>query len=145
MLAGRVRIGRGCRVGPFAHLRDGTVLADNVEVGAFVETSRSDLASGVLARHLAYIGDATVGAGTNISAGAITANFDGRVKGRTTIGANAMIGAGSILIAPVVVGEGATVGAGAVVPKNHDVAPGQTVVGIPAKSLDRLPSGSGSV
>ena len=140
VLSGRVRIGRGCRVGPFAHLRDGTVLADHVEVGAFVETSRSELASGVLARHLAYIGDATVGAGANISAGAITANFDGRAKGRTTIGANALIGAGSILVAPVVVGEGATVGAGAVVPKNHDVPPGQTVVGVPARPLVRSPS-----
>lgn len=139
VLSGRVRIGRGCRIGPFAHLRDGTVLADHVEVGAFVETCRSNLGEGVLARHLAYIGDATVGSGANISAGAITANFDGRNKGRTTIGANAMIGAGSILIAPVTVGEGATVGAGAVVPKNHDVAPGQTVVGIPARSLEKAP------
>ena len=96
-----------------------------MEVGAFVETSRSNLADGVLARHLAYIGDATVGARANISAGAITANFDGRNKGRTTIGANAMIGAGSILIAPVAVGDRATVGAGAVVPKNHDVPAGE--------------------
>jgi bifunctional UDP-N-acetylglucosamine pyrophosphorylase / glucosamine-1-phosphate N-acetyltransferase len=137
VLSGRVRIGRGCRVGPFAHLRDGTVLGDRVEVGAFVETARSELADDVTARHLSYVGDAFVGARANISAGAITANFDGRTKGRTTIGAGAMIGAGSILIAPVTVGEGSTVGAGALVAKNHDVPPGLTVVGIPARPFVR--------
>lgn len=135
VLSGRVRIGRGCRIGPFAHLRDGTVLGDRVEVGAFVETVRSELSDDVLARHLSYIGDATVGARANIAAGAITANFNGRTKGKTSIGEGTMIGAGSVLIAPVSIGRDATVGAGSVVTRDHDVAPGQTVVGVPARPL----------
>ncbi len=136
-LTGRVKIGMNCRVGPFAHLRDGTVLEDGVEVGAFVETSRSHLKEGTLARHLAYLGDATVGPRANISAGAITANFDGRSKGQTTIGEGALVGAGAILIAPVSIGNSALVGAGAVVTKGQDVANGETVVGVPAKTLPR--------
>ena len=137
VLSGRVKIGRGCRVGPFAHLRDGVILEDGAEVGAFVEASRSHLETGAVARHLAYLGDARVGAGANIAAGAITANFDGRTKSRTEIGAGAMIGAGSILIAPVKVGEDATVAAGAVVTKEHDVTAGQTVAGVPARPFPR--------
>ena len=76
-ITGRVRIGAGCRIGPHAHLRDGTILDDGVEVGAFVEVNRSHLGSGTLVRHLAYLGDAEVGKQVNISATAITANFDG--------------------------------------------------------------------
>ncbi|MDB5352959.1 MAG: N-acetylglucosamine-phosphate uridylyltransferase/acetyltransferase [Planctomycetota bacterium] len=135
VISGHVKVGRACRIGPFAHLRDGTVLEDGVEIGAFVETVRSRMEIGARARHLAYLGDARVGAGANISAGAITANFDGRTKGVTTIGDRALVGAGSILVAPVTVGEGATVGAGAVVTKRHDVEPGATVVGVPARPL----------
>ena len=134
-ITGRVTIGKNCRVGPLAHLRDGTVLEDGAEVGAFVEVNRSTLGPGAMARHLAYLGDASVGAGANIGAGTITANFDGKHKSRTEIGDGAMVGSGSILIAPVRVGKGATVGAGAVVTKDHDVADGQTVVGIPARPL----------
>ena len=135
VITGRVTIGRGCRVGPFAHLRDGTVLEDNVEVGAFVEASRSTLGEGALARHLAYLGDAEVGPGTNVGAGVITANFDGETKSRTTIGPGAFLGSGAILIAPVKVGAGATVGAGAVVTKRHDVPDGGVVAGVPARPL----------
>ena len=138
-ITGRVTIGRNCRVGPFAHLRDGTVLADGVEVGAFVEANRSRLDAGTTARHLAYLGDADLGPNVNVGAGTITANFDGREKHRTEVGADAMLGAGSILVAPVRVGAGATVGAGAVVTKGHDVADGQTVVGVPARPLDPNP------
>jgi bifunctional UDP-N-acetylglucosamine pyrophosphorylase/glucosamine-1-phosphate N-acetyltransferase len=132
-----VVIGRRCRVGPFAHLREGTRLADGVEVGAFVETNRSTLGEGALVRHLAYLGDARVGAGANVAAGAITANFDGQRKSPTEIGERAFVGAGSILIAPVRVGAGATVGAGAVVTRNRDVPDGATVVGVPARPLER--------
>jgi bifunctional UDP-N-acetylglucosamine pyrophosphorylase/glucosamine-1-phosphate N-acetyltransferase len=134
-ITGRVRVGQRCRIGPFAHLRDGTVLEDDVEVGAFVEVNRSHLERGTVARHLAYLGDAHVGSTVNIGAGAITANFDGQRKNPTEIGAGAMIGAGSVLIAPLRVGARAIVGAGAVVTKNHDVAAGETVVGVPARPL----------
>jgi bifunctional UDP-N-acetylglucosamine pyrophosphorylase / glucosamine-1-phosphate N-acetyltransferase len=133
VITGRVEVGEGCRVGPFAHLREGTILGDGAEVGAFVEVNRSHLESGAVARHLAYLGDAHLGPMVNVGAGVITANFDGRDKHPTTIGAHAFLGSGSILVAPVSVGEGAVVGAGAVVTRNHDVPAGQTVVGVPAR------------
>ena len=135
VITGAVTIGNNCRVGPFAHLREGTVLGDGAEVGAFVEVNRSHLEANVRARHLSYLGDAHLGTGVNIGAGAVTANFDGRHKSLTTIGAHAMIGSGAILVAPVTIGERATVGANAVVTKNHDVGEGQTVAGIPARPL----------
>jgi bifunctional UDP-N-acetylglucosamine pyrophosphorylase/glucosamine-1-phosphate N-acetyltransferase len=134
-ITGTVRIGQRCRVGPFTHLRDGTVLEDGAEVGAFVEVSRSRLESGVTARHLAYLGDAHVGADVNVGAGTVIANFDGRQKGQTDVGPGAFLGSGSVLIAPVSVGAGAIVGAGAVVTKGRNVAPGETVVGVPARPL----------
>jgi len=135
VITGRVTVGVGCKVGPFAHLRDGTILDDGAEVGAFVEVNRSHLEAGAIARHLAYLGDAQVGRSANVGAGVITANYDGRAKHRTKIGESAFLGSGSILVAPVTIGEGAVVGAGAVVTRNHDVEPGQTVVGVPARPL----------
>lgn len=135
VITGKVKVGSGCRIGPFAHLRDGTVLDDGVEVGAFVEVNRSHLESGALARHLAYLGDAHLGTGVNVGAGTITANFDGERKQATEVGPDVMLGSGSILVAPVSIGAGATVGAGAVVTARHNVAPGQTVVGVPARAL----------
>jgi bifunctional UDP-N-acetylglucosamine pyrophosphorylase/glucosamine-1-phosphate N-acetyltransferase len=137
VITGTVTIGRKCRVGPFTHLRDGTVLADGAEAGAFVEVNRSHFEANARARHLAYLGDAHLGAGANIGAGAVIANFDGRTKSRTTIGAQAMIGSGAVLVAPVTIGPGATVGANAVVTRNHDVPEGQTVAGNPARPLRR--------
>ncbi len=136
VISGTVRIGSNCRVGPFAHLRDGSALDDGVEVGAFVEVNRSHLETGAVARHLAYLGDAHVGAHANIGATAVTANFDGRRKQKTTIGPHALIGSGAVLVAPVTIGAGAVVGANAVVLKRQDVADGQTVVGIPARPLN---------
>jgi bifunctional UDP-N-acetylglucosamine pyrophosphorylase/glucosamine-1-phosphate N-acetyltransferase len=133
VISGHVSIGTNCRIGPFSHLRDGTVLEDDVEVGAFVELTRTTLGRGTLARHLAYLGDANVGPGTNIGAGVITANYDGKIKSNTKIGPGAFLGSGAILIAPVQIGAGATVAAGAVVTKGHDVAEGQTVAGVPAR------------
>src|SRR4051794_12627039 len=109
VINGSVTIGRNCRVGPFTHLRDGTVLDDGAEVGAFVEVSRSHFEADARARHLAYLGDAHIGAGVNIGAGAITANFDGARKSQTTIGAQALIGSAAVLVAPVTIGAGATV------------------------------------
>lgn len=135
VITGAVKIGAGCRVGPFAHLRDGTVLDDGAEAGAFVEVNRSHFETGARARHLAYLGDAHLGAHVNIGAGAVTANFDGTNKHRTEIGAEASIGSGAILVAPVTVGKGATVGANAVVTKNRHVGEGQTVAGVPARPI----------
>ncbi len=130
-----VRIAARCRVGPFAHLRHGTVLEEGADVGNFVEVKASRLGPGALARHLTYLGDAEVGAAANIGAGVITANFDGKMKHRTRIGAKAFIGSGTVLVAPVSIGAGATTGAGAVVLKEQDVAPGSVVVGVPARPL----------
>ena len=139
VITGDVTVGRNCRIGPFTHLRDGTVLEDDVQVGAFVELCRTSLGRGTIARHHAYLGDSTVGPGVNVGAGVITANFDGKIKSRTTVGANAFLGSGAILIAPVLVGAGATVGAGAVVTKGQDVADGQVVAGVPARPLPPKP------
>ena len=113
------------------------MLEDGVELGAFVEVSRAHLHPGARARHLAYLGDAEVGPGANIGATAVTANYNGRTKGKTTIGANAMIGSGAVLVAPVSIGEGATVGANAVVTSRRDVPAEATVVGVPARPLKK--------
>ena len=127
----RSRIGNGSDVGPFAHLRPGTDIADHVHVGNFVEIKQSRLETGVRAGHVSYLGDAFIGADSNIGAGTITANYDGVNKHSTSIGTNVFIGSDTILIAPVEIGDGAKTGAGAVVTRN--VAPNQVVVGVPAK------------
>ncbi len=132
-ITGPVSIGRDCRVGPFAHLRSGTTLEDGVAIGAFVEVNRSHVGSGTQAKHLAYLGDATIGPGVNIGAGAVTANFDGYEKHPTTIGPSAFVGSNTCLIAPVEVGPHATIAAGAVVTKNTQIPEGQTVLGVPAR------------
>ncbi len=142
VISGTVKIGSNCRIGPFTHLRDGTVLDDGVEAGAFVEIKQSHLGKGTIARHLAYLGDAEVGEGANIGATAITANYDGDRKNKTDIGERSRIGAGAILVAPVKIGRDAVVGANAVVTRNHEVADGQTVVGVPARAVERKPGGS---
>lgn len=130
-----VRIGKRCEVGPFAHLRNHAVLEDGAEVGNFVEVKNSRLGERVKAKHLTYLGDATIGAATNVGAGTITANYDGKAKHATRIGSRAFIGSGTVLVAPVAIGDGATTGAGAVVTRNHDVAAGAVVVGVPARPL----------
>jgi bifunctional UDP-N-acetylglucosamine pyrophosphorylase/glucosamine-1-phosphate N-acetyltransferase len=135
VITGRVKIGIGCRIGPYAHLRDNTVLQDFVEVGAFVEIKESELGTGTIARHLAYIGDSTIGEKANFGATAVTANFDGVQKRHTQIGARARIGAGAILIAPVTIGDDVIVGAGAVVTRNQSIPNGQTIVGVPAQPI----------
>ena len=108
-------IGAGARVGPFARLRPGAVLEEEVHVGNFVEVKAARLGAGAKANHLTYIGDAEVGAGTNIGAGTITCNYDGFNKFRTTIGKGAFIGSNTALVAPVSVGAGAIVAAGSVI------------------------------
>jgi bifunctional UDP-N-acetylglucosamine pyrophosphorylase / glucosamine-1-phosphate N-acetyltransferase len=137
VISGNVRIGARCKVGPFSHLRDGTVLEDGVEVGAFVEVKQSKLGSQTIVRHLAYLGDADVGKNVNIGATAVTANFDGQRKHATRIGDRSRIGAGAIMVAPVSVGKDAVVGANAVVTRNQNVADGQTVIGVPARPLEQ--------
>jgi bifunctional UDP-N-acetylglucosamine pyrophosphorylase/glucosamine-1-phosphate N-acetyltransferase len=114
-------IGPDCIIGPFARLRPGTVLSRDVHIGNFVELKAATLDTGVKASHLTYIGDASIGAATNIGAGTITCNYDGYAKHRTTIGAHAFIGSDVALVAPVTVGDGAVVAAGSVI--TEDVAP----------------------
>lgn len=129
-----VRIGRGCRVGPFSHLRGGTVLEDGAEIGNFVEVKNSRIGPGSRAKHLSYLGDATLGARVNIGAGTITANYDGRRKNATIIEDDVFTGCNTVVVAPVRLGKGCKTGAGAVVPKGA-VEPGATVVGVPARPL----------
>ena len=108
-------VGANARVGPYARLRPGTALADDVHVGNFVEIKASTLGPGSKANHLAYIGDASVGARVNYGAGSITANYDGVNKHRTVIGDDVQIGSNSLLVAPVEVGAGATIGGGSTI------------------------------
>ena len=111
-------VGKGARVGPFARLRPGADLGADVHIGNFVEMKEAKIEAGAKANHLAYIGDARVGAGANIGAGTITCNYDGAAKHRTDIGKGAFIGSNSSLVAPVKIGDGAYVGSGSVVTKN---------------------------
>ena len=111
-------VGNNADVGPFARLRAGTQLAENVHVGNFVEIKNSILFEGAKAGHLSYIGDAEVGARANIGAGTITCNYDGANKSKTIIGADAFIGSNASLIAPVTIGDGATTGAGSAISKD---------------------------
>jgi bifunctional UDP-N-acetylglucosamine pyrophosphorylase/glucosamine-1-phosphate N-acetyltransferase len=108
-------VGAQARIGPYARLRPGTQLADEVHIGNFVEVKNSTLGRASKANHLAYVGDATVGARVNIGAGTIVANYDGANKHRTEIGDDAQTGSNSVLVAPIAVGAGATIGAGSTV------------------------------
>jgi bifunctional UDP-N-acetylglucosamine pyrophosphorylase/glucosamine-1-phosphate N-acetyltransferase len=110
-------VGAGCQLGPFSHLRPGTVLSENVKVGNFVEIKNSTIGSGSKVNHLSYVGDTSMGSGVNIGAGTITANYDGANKHRTVIGDNASTGANSVMVAPVTIEKGATIGAGSVITK----------------------------
>jgi bifunctional UDP-N-acetylglucosamine pyrophosphorylase/glucosamine-1-phosphate N-acetyltransferase len=119
-------VGPGALVGPYARLRPGAVLGAEVHIGNFVEVKNSTLAAGAKANHLAYLGDATVGARVNYGAGSITANYDGANKHRTTIGDDVHVGSNCVLIAPVTLGAGATIGGGSTVSK--DAPAGQLTV-----------------
>ena len=112
----------GGRIGPFAHLRPGSHLKDGCHVGNFVELKKTTLGEGSKANHLAYLGDATIGAGVNVGAGTITCNYDGVHKHPTIIEDGAFIGSDSQLIAPVTIGDGAYVAAGSTI--TDDVPPG---------------------
>ena len=110
--------GTSCEIGPFARLRPGATLADNVKIGNFVEVKKSTIANGSKVNHLTYIGDAEIGTGVNVGAGTITCNYDGANKHKTVIGDNASIGSNVNLVAPVKVGSGATIGAGSTISRN---------------------------
>ena len=131
-----VVIGAGCEVGPFAQLRVGATLEDGAEVGNFCEVKKSTVGKGTKAKHLTYLGDTRIGAGANIGAGTITANYDGEAKHVTVIEDGAFIGSGTVLVAPLTVGKGAQTGAGAIVRKNSAIGPGETWVGVPARRLE---------
>jgi bifunctional UDP-N-acetylglucosamine pyrophosphorylase / glucosamine-1-phosphate N-acetyltransferase len=119
-------VGDGCNVGPFAYLRPGALLERDAKAGTFVEVKNSRLGEGAKVPHLAYVGDADVGARSNLGAGTITANYDGFRKHRTVIGADTRLGVDTMLIAPVEVGDSAYTGAGAVV--KEDVPEGALAV-----------------
>ncbi len=110
--------GDNCEIGPFARLRPGAELANNVKVGNFVEIKKSTVADGSKVNHLTYIGDAEVGTGVNVGAGTITCNYDGVNKWKTKIGDGVFVGSGVELVAPVEVGENATIGAGSTISKD---------------------------
>ncbi|OJX94010.1 MAG: UDP-N-acetylglucosamine diphosphorylase/glucosamine-1-phosphate N-acetyltransferase [Micrococcales bacterium 73-15] len=120
------RIGEGASVGPYTHLRTGTVLGPRSAIGAFAETKNAELGAGAKVPHLSYVGDAVVGDAANIGAGVITANYDGVGKHRTVIGAGAFVGSDTTLVAPIEIGGGAFVAAGSTV--TRDVAPGALAV-----------------
>jgi len=112
------KTGRNCEIGPFARMRPGATLADNVKLGNFVEVKKSFISDGSKVNHLTYIGDADIGKAVNVGAGTITCNYDGANKYKTTIGDGAFIGSGVMLVAPVEIGEKATIGAGSTISKD---------------------------
>ena len=125
-------IGEGCRVGPFAYLRPGCTLAEGAQVGRFVELKNTALGERAKVPHLSYVGDADVGAGSNLGASTITANYDGRNKHRTTIGEGVSTMVHSTLVAPVTIGDGAYVAAGSVI--TEDVEAGALAIARPRQT-----------
>lgn len=121
------------QIGPYSHLRPGCRIGPRCRIGNYAEIKKSTIGAGTQQHHFSYLGDAEVGERVNIGAGAITANFDGERKNTTTIGDGAFIGVDTMLRAPITIGPGARTGAGAVV--TRDVAPGKTVVGMPARPI----------
>lgn len=119
-------VGDGATVGPFSYLRPGTQIGASGKVGAFVETKNAVLGEGAKVPHLSYVGDATIGEGTNIGAGTIFANYDGVAKHHTVVGKHARTGSNNTFVAPVTIGDGASTGGGTVV--RQDVPPGALVV-----------------
>jgi len=129
-------VSANCSVGPFAHLRMNAKLAEKAAVGNFVEVKKSQLGAGTKAMHLSYLGDATIGAKTNIGAGTITCNYDGVNKHETIIGDNVKIGSDTMLVAPIRVESGSVTGAGSVV--TNDVPADSLVAGVPATIKKKL-------
>ncbi|MEO1330874.1 MAG: bifunctional UDP-N-acetylglucosamine diphosphorylase/glucosamine-1-phosphate N-acetyltransferase GlmU [Pseudomonadota bacterium] len=128
------RIADGAVIGPFARIRPGAEIGADARIGNFVEVKNAHLGPGAKANHLAYIGDASIGAGANIGAGAITCNYDGYLKHRTEIGANAFVGSNSALVAPVRIGDGATIAAGSTITRD---VPADALSVARARQLDK--------
>lgn len=120
-------VGAGARVGPFTFLRPGTVLGDSTRAGAYVEIKNSTVGAGSKVPHLSYVGDATIGTGTNIGAATVVVNYDGVEKHRTVVGNHVRVGSDTMLVAPVTIGDGAYTAAGSVI--TDDVPPGAMAVG----------------
>jgi bifunctional UDP-N-acetylglucosamine pyrophosphorylase / glucosamine-1-phosphate N-acetyltransferase len=127
----------GATVGPMSHLRPGSHVGRDAQVGNFAELKNTTLGRGVKQHHVSYLGDAELGEGTNVGAGTITANYDGRQKHRTTIGKRVFLGVDTMLRAPLTIGDDAKTGAGAVV--TRDVPAGKLAVGMPARMRDPRP------
>jgi len=132
-----VKIGAHCEVGPFTHLRAGTVLADRAEIGNFTECKNARVGKHTKAKHLAYLGDVTLGEHANVGAGTIFANYDGKQKHQSKVGDKAFLGSGTVVVAPNSIGAGATTGAGAVVTRASAIGKGEVWVGVPARRLER--------
>jgi bifunctional UDP-N-acetylglucosamine pyrophosphorylase/glucosamine-1-phosphate N-acetyltransferase len=130
-----VVIGEHCEVGPFTQLRAGTVLEDGAEVGNFTECKNTRLGKHSKAKHLAYLGDAEIGARTNIGAGTIFANYDGKAKHKTQVGERVFVGSGTVIVAPNTIPSGVTTGAGAIVVKNSAIKADELWLGIPARPV----------
>jgi len=126
------------QVGPYAHLRGGSRLEPDVWIGTQAEINRATIGTGTRVGHFSYLGDVSIGENVNIGAAVVTANFDGVTKHRSVIGDDAFIGSHTVLVAPVRIGAQARTGAGAVV--TRDVAPGETVVGVPARAYQPRPA-----
>jgi bifunctional UDP-N-acetylglucosamine pyrophosphorylase/glucosamine-1-phosphate N-acetyltransferase len=128
-------IGARATVGPFSYLRPGTYLGEDGKIGTFVETKNARIGNGSKVPHLSYVGDATIGEGSNIGAGTIFANYDGVTKSHTTIGSHVRTGSHNTFVAPINIGDGAYSGAGAVIRK--DVPPGALAINVaPQRNMD---------
>lgn len=154
VIKGNTEIGQECRIGPhvyiedakigdrsdcgpFAKLRPGTLIAEDVHIGSFAELVRTKVGRGSAVPHVSYLGDTDLGEDANIGAGTITANFDGKNKNRTVIGDGVFVGVDTMLVAPVKLGKGSRTGAGSVV--TRDVPEGATAVGVPARVIRKKP------
>ena len=132
----------GSDAGPYAHIRGGSVIGEDVHIGNFAELKNSTMGKDAKSGHFSYLGDATIGERVNIGAGTITANFNGSKKNATVIGDDVFVGCDTVLVAPITVHDGARTGAGSVV--NRDVSPHTTVVGVPARPIvKRTPADNG--
>jgi bifunctional UDP-N-acetylglucosamine pyrophosphorylase/glucosamine-1-phosphate N-acetyltransferase len=128
-----VKIGKRCSVGPFAHLREGVELKDDVTAGNFIEMVRAKIGAKSFIKHFSYIGDSSIGSCVNIGAGTVTANFDGLKKNNTVIKNGVNIGSDTVIVAPVTIGNSVVTGAGSVITKN--IPDNTVVIGIPARIL----------